>query len=230
MLLIDVILLSAAFARYPPSSDTTALPHLDISFTVCNYHLTSPPLILIAIYKIGIILFGAVIAYLTSRLFKHDSTQQDFNESNLIGYCLYNVLFFMVLVLPIVAALNEDQWKLRNALYCVAMIVTSQFNAILLFIPKVVRIYKTVFNDDSASSRTQKLNIFAFGSGGGALVAQPMAASGTRKATMNSASQNRNNNLNSSTHNNSNNASSTPSIPKTFGTVVNPIHFAAAQV
>eukprot|EP00299_Pterocystis_sp_00344_P010999 c5064_g1_i1.p1 GENE.c5064_g1_i1~~c5064_g1_i1.p1 ORF type:complete len:563 (+),score=139.68 c5064_g1_i1:2-1690(+) len=158
MLLIDILLLIFTFIFYPPKSSTTPLKDLDLAFTVCDYQISSPPVIVLAIYKVCVIVYGVVIAYRIRRLFQNEVNKKDFNESYLIGYCLYNVWFFMVLVIPIIAVLNDQQWKLRYVLSCIAIIVTSQFNAILLFIPKVLRLYKDILLEtDTSASHSKRL-------------------------------------------------------------------------
>ena len=94
--------------------------------------------------QVVLIAYGVVLVFRVNRTFKNlKSSQADFNignnmnvfnESKTIGYCLYNVCFLLILLVPIIISLADSQWRLKLVLVTIAMFASSQFNAVFLFL------------------------------------------------------------------------------------------------
>jgi len=144
LLIIDLILLIAIFATNTPDGRVTNLPFDEKRYEVCYIPSNSIPMLVLLILKVIFLLYGVVLSFRVSRLFRQNfsSDKKDFNESKHIQYCLNNTLLFLIVIVPVVFVLNESQWKLQISLIAVAIISTSQFNALILFPPKILKLYR----------------------------------------------------------------------------------------
>eukprot|EP00301_Raphidiophrys_heterophryoidea_P006495 c12618_g1_i1.p1 GENE.c12618_g1_i1~~c12618_g1_i1.p1 ORF type:complete len:2339 (-),score=583.56 c12618_g1_i1:437-7453(-) len=144
LLTVDLILLVAIFATTTPHGRLTNLPYNESSFEVCFVSQSSVPLALLLVVKVCLLLYGVGLSFRVSRLFKQNfsADKKDFNESRHIQYCLNNTLLFLIVIFPVIYSLQNSQWKLQLSLIAVAVIATSQFNALILFPPKILKLYR----------------------------------------------------------------------------------------
>eukprot|EP00301_Raphidiophrys_heterophryoidea_P027501 c9687_g1_i2.p1 GENE.c9687_g1_i2~~c9687_g1_i2.p1 ORF type:complete len:278 (-),score=57.66 c9687_g1_i2:163-996(-) len=161
LLLLDSILIAFTFGFYTPAPKTNLLQQLEAQYTLCAIPFASPPLIILVIEKLVLLVYGVGLSFSVNRLFQSSDTanKQEFNESKSIGYCLNNTFLFLAVIVPIMSQLNSSQWTLRATLFEVMLIGTSQFNAIILFAPKIIVLYQfsVTTNSTSGHSHTNRI-------------------------------------------------------------------------
>eukprot|EP00298_Acanthocystis_sp_HF-20_P018721 c22017_g1_i5.p1 GENE.c22017_g1_i5~~c22017_g1_i5.p1 ORF type:complete len:175 (-),score=23.25 c22017_g1_i5:51-575(-) len=129
------------FIFYPINTIDYKLESEEKVYLSCEITLENPFAWILLSEKIGMIIYGSYISYHVNSIFRETNQKyEDYNESKYIGYCLYNMILLFIIILPVMFFLG-DQWQLRIQLLCVVLFATTQFNAIILFVPKVARIY-----------------------------------------------------------------------------------------
>eukprot|EP00299_Pterocystis_sp_00344_P017160 c8607_g1_i2.p1 GENE.c8607_g1_i2~~c8607_g1_i2.p1 ORF type:complete len:273 (+),score=44.75 c8607_g1_i2:1427-2245(+) len=131
----------------------------------CDFGMKSIPIAVMFCYKAIMVIYGVVIAVKVHRTFQqyqrglvHDAKKaDDFNDSAHIGYCLYNVFLLCVVLVPTILALPSSQYVMQWSLLCVFMFACSQFNVVLLFVPKIAKLFTRSAHSGQKQSSTRRL-------------------------------------------------------------------------
>lgn len=99
----------------------------------CDDDNKGPWIAAIYVYKGLLLIFGLFLAWETRTV-----SLEEINDSKAIGACIYNVVIFCILGVPLAHVLDFTQTALKFVLEALLMLTCTTIIQCIIFVPKVI--------------------------------------------------------------------------------------------